>query len=475
VTNFRQSPAVSWRPAAAAAGANEAVNPPVAALPSAGSAPGKKSDAIEPLMAWPFVIVMFYYMTDFGRPQDWFGPLGALKPGMLALGSGIIALLVRRHQVYFPTRAKLIAAFWVLMCLGTPLATNRYWAYLCTKDFALFFFGAVIPLMSFVNTYARLQRLVAWILVIHVPLALYSITHTGVGIGSFLGDENDFCLAMNLMLPYAFFSFYFVKGFHRKIALVAIFCIVLFAITATKSRGGFLGLIAAAGYCWIASPRKIASLAVLAALTGPILLAVPSSYWDEMKTIETSTENDDTGAQRLYLWSMGWQMFKDYPWGVGPTNYQWNSYKYESVDQQAKGVNIWGKGSHSLYFTLLPEHGVVGVGIFVAILYVGFRENRAIRRGYKALAEAGTLPPERLQEFYVLSVLTRANDASVVAYLVTGAFLSVLYYPHLWLQVGMGVAIKRSFDIAMARAVENPSPVKGETPQPAFTPRAARA
>lgn len=421
-------------------------------------------------MAWPFLLVLAYFFADFGRPQDWFPPLAALKPGILTLGGGILGLLARRHQVYFPARAKLILAFIALMAIGTPLATNRYWAFFVTKDFAQAFFGSVVPIMSFVSTFARLERLVGFILVIHVPLALYSILHRGYGIGSFLGDENDFCLALNIVVPYVFFSFYFVRGTHRKLGLVAIFGLLLFAITATKSRGGFLGLIAAATYCWIASQRKVLSLVALLTLTLPVFALVPQSYWTEMKTIETSTSNDDTGAQRLYLWNMGWEMFKDQPWGVGPTNYQWNSYKYESPDQQARGVNVWGKGAHSLYFTLLPEHGVIGVGIFVAIVVLGFRDNRRIRRAYKTLADAKSFSAERLRQLYVLTVLTRANDAAIVAYLVTGAFLSVLYYPHFWLQVAIGVAIKRSADILLAQANASAAPLQ---PAPATAPLGA--
>jgi probable O-glycosylation ligase (exosortase A-associated) len=427
-------------------------------------------------LTWPFLIVLAYFFVDFARPQSWFPPLGAVKPGMLALGGGLLTVLAKRHLVYFPVRAKLMAAFLGLMILGTPFATNRYWALIATKDFALFLFGAVVPLMSFVNTYSRMQRLVGFMILIHVPLALYGITHSGFGLGSFLGDENDFCLALNIILPYVFFSFYFMGGVPRKLALLLVLGLLLFAITSTNSRGGFLGLVAVAVYCWLSSPRKLASLVLIVVVSGPVLLMVPQSYWDEMKTIETSTENDDTGAQRLYLWNMGWKMFTDNPiLGVGPTNYQWNSFKYESPDQQSRGLHVWGKGSHSLYFTLLPEQGIVGTGLFVAILLLGFRDNRAVRRVHKALAAAGDLPPDRLQQFYVLSILSRANDAAMIAYLVSGAFLSVLYYPHFWLQAGMGIALKRATDILMAKEVSTPGLVQEPTTRASWTPRVSRA
>jgi O-antigen ligase len=63
---------------------------------------------------------------------------------------------------------------------------------------------------------------------------------------------------------------------------------------------------------------KLASLLLIAVVSLPVLALVPQSYWNEMKTIQTATENDDTGAQRLYYWNIAWEMFKDHPIvGVG--------------------------------------------------------------------------------------------------------------------------------------------------------------
>lgn len=426
----------------------------------------------EPDLTWPFLVVLLYFAVDFARPQSWFPPLGLLKPGVIALGGGLLTLLIRRELLYFPARARIMAAFLALMAIGTPFATNRYWAFMATKDFAVFLFGAVIPLMSFVNTHSRLQRLISTVILIHVPLALYGITHSGFGIGSFLGDENDFCLALNIIIPYVFFSFYFTSSGLRRVSLLVILGLLLLAITSTMSRGGFVGLIAVAAYCWMASSRKLASLALIAIVSLPLLALVPQSYWNEMKTIQTATANDDTGAQRLYYWNLAWQMFQDNPIvGVGPTNFQYNSYLYESPDQQARGLHVWGRAAHSLYFTLLSELGIVGVILVVSLTILNFRDNRAVRRLYKVLLASGTTPPERLQKFYILNVLSRANDAALVAYLVTGAFLSVLYYPHFWLQIAIGVAIKRAADILMAEAcvpVQPPAaPVRAWSPRPA--------
>jgi probable O-glycosylation ligase (exosortase A-associated) len=454
-----QIPASTWRPRSSSAArpvVEQAAPLPITAVrqprPSivtrAGAAVSSATAvlAAEPMLAWPFVVILAYFLSDFGRPQDWLPPLRVLRPGILTLGGGILGLIMRRQQIVLGSRAKLMFVFIGLMAIGTPLATNRYYAFLDTKDLLLFVLGAVLPIMNFVNTNDRLKTLVIFMVFIHIPLSFYSITHKGFGIGSFLGDENDFCLALNVITPFAFFSLFLAEAKWFRLFLIATLALFLFTITATLSRGGFVGLIAIAIACWLCSPRKAISLVGIAVLGVTVLAFVPTSYWDEMKTIETSTENDDTGAQRLYLWHMGWQMFLDNPiLGVGPTNYQWNNYKYEDGTQADRGIHIWGKGAHSLYFTLLPELGVTGVAVFVSILVIGIRENRRLRRTYKQLQKIGA-SPELLARLYALTVYSRMNDVAVLGYMVTGAFLSVLYYPYFWLQAGLGVAIARVFD-----------------------------
>jgi hypothetical protein len=128
------------------------------------------------------------------------------------------------------------------------------------------------------------------------------------------------------------------------------------------------------------------------------------------------------------------------------------NFLYESSNHAASGYHMWGRVAHSLYFTVLAEQGLVGLTLFVAMLTLHFRGNRRLRRAYAALVEAQALSGARLDLFHSLSLLTRANDAAIVAYLVTGAFLSVLTYPHLWLHLGIGMVLKRASDLVLAQS-----------------------
>jgi len=76
----------------------------------------------------------------------------------------------------------------------------------------------------------------------------------------------------------------------------------------------------------------------------------------------------------------------------------------------------------------------VGLVIFAAILRVIFNRYRTIRR-YRS--EHDTVEAEKF------SLLFKAMLASCFAFLITGAFISVLYYPPFWHLVGMVAATYR--------------------------------
>ena len=66
-------------------------------------------------------------------------------------------------------------------------------------------FIVYLSLIHFVNDQDKYDKLLKTWLGIHVFLAIIGIVKHGRGIGGFLGDENDFCLALNMIIPFPFF------------------------------------------------------------------------------------------------------------------------------------------------------------------------------------------------------------------------------------------------------------------------------
>lgn len=398
----------------------------------------------------PFLIVLGFLTIEFGRPQNWVSVIGLLRPGAVLTIAGMLALVASGKLALLPAPGRWMIAFLAVMTAGVPFATNQHWAFTHTETFAFHLFGAIFPVMMFVDSYRKIVIFFQWWLALHILLASYGMTHSGRGMGSFLGDENDFCLAMNVVLPYALFLFPTAKTWRGRLLLLCAVGVYLAANVASYSRGGFVGLVAVGVTYWLRSSRKLASAFMVLVLAGSMALVVPDWYWEEIRTIRTADEAGDTGHKRLYYWGLSWQIFLDNPiMGVGPRNFEFTSYQYESEEEMARGHHAWGKAAHSLYFTLLPELGMLGTIAFSMVLLTAWRLRRGIGKQYRQLAR--TNPAALTQELRTIRVLAQAADVSIVAYLATGAFLSVLYYPHFWMNAAVSVVLRRAFDQELER------------------------
>jgi O-antigen ligase len=126
-------------------------------------------------------------------------------------------------------------------------------------------------------------------------------------------------------------------------------------------------------------------------------------------------------------------MFMTSPiWGVGGHNsgVLMPEYAYEFPEER-RG-NQWGRAVHSLYYQLLAEYGLVGVFLIGAVLVWNFRDLRQVR----ALGRKGRCSGS-------IEQLAECLRLSWVGFLVSGAFISVLSYPHLYYLTALTVVVHR--------------------------------
>lgn len=123
-------------------------------------------------------------------------------------------------------------------------------------------------------------------------------------------------------------------------------------------------------------------------------------------------------------------MFRNNPLlGVGIGNFQTTRLeKYAEAGEPTKAYV-----PHSIYIQVLSELGLAGMIPFLALLVLFFRLNAKSRKILLALGD------ERRRSYeYCLS---RGLDLALIGYLSSGAFLTVLYYPHLWVLLGLSAGL----------------------------------
>ena len=372
-----------------------------------------------------------------------FPPLKVVPiPSLLDI-SLALAVFVSGIGKYSNTQTRLWMVLLAFMAMWVPFANNNFWALMVFKDMTLYFFF-YLGIVTFVNTTSRMQTLIFVWLGVHLVLAVNGILHQGRGVGGWLGDENDFGMEMNVAIPVAFFMSQGAVGKGNKFIYVGSLGLFVMALVATSSRGGFLGLLAVGAYCWLFSSRKLMSLFLGVCLVGLVLVAAPQEYWDRISTItDDKTTESGTAGQRMFTWGIGWEMFLANPiLGVGQGNFAWTIGEYLG-GRTWQTKSLAGRQAHSLYFTLLPELGLVGVLIFGSMVYFNLRDARI-----KVLS-SWSGPSRKVDrandpQFARAVLFGKAISGGMIGYLATSAFISTLYYPTFWIMMALAVALRNT-------------------------------
>ena len=399
-----------------------------------------------------FYLIVVYLFLEYGRPQLLLPFLRDLHLPAITVIFMAISLLLSGKASIKDKQTVFYLMLLAEMVIHGPIAVNNYWAFQIFYSMVVTFI-AYLVIVNMVDSLYKYEKLIKYWLLIYIFLAIYGYFNanlhlpkylrSGMGVGGFLGDQNDFCMALNMILPFSLFGIFSERKKSDKIYYILLTCLFTFVIFLTESRGGFVGLISVAFYCWLKSNKKIILLILFGLLALFALVVAPSSYWDEVKTI--STENTEvnptgTGAQRVYAWKIGWRIFLNNPViGVGQGNYPWNvgeTEKEMGVLWQTRSLS--GRAAHSLYFTILPELGAVGTIIFALFIIYSLKNLKFIRNS--SMHKKNIFPDDESRRIYYASL---ALEGSLIGFMTSSIFISTLYYPSIWILCAFIVALNK--------------------------------
>jgi probable O-glycosylation ligase (exosortase A-associated) len=402
------------------------------------------SDDIKGTSRRQFIVIVLYLIFEYGRPQTFFPPLSAIRPAMIIQLLMIYYVITPLISFNFKrSQTKVFFFLLLLMIPHVPLAHNNYWAFNILKIMFLYFI-VHLTIITFITEFSSILKITnIWLIIIFICGVIGVLYGGKIPGSSIMGDENDFSLVLNMAIPIAFFLG--METDNKKIKIYYYFATGIFIIGTilSFSRGGFVGLASVGLYCWIKSPKKIVSSIIIAIFILLMSLAAPEKYWDEVKSITEENIEEGTGATRWYTWQCGWKMFLDYPiFGVGQGNFPWNFEKYEPPEG-FRGRLHGGRAAHSIYFTLIPELGLVGTFLFFFITYKTMRESKYLITEIKSIEKNGNnnYTENSKKKLVKVKYILYGLRGALIGYLVSGIFLSVLYYPHYWLIVSLFLCI----------------------------------
>ena len=142
-------------------------------------------------------------------------------------------------------------------------------------------------------------------------------------------------------------------------------------------------------------------------------------------------------------------MFLDNPiMGVGQGNFPYVFKKYEydvtGSDDPFHGRSVAGRMAHSIYFTMLPELGLVGTFTIFAMIFYCLKDLNLVKKRFipgknnKINANSGT-GMTSAKSYHIALAL----EGSLISYLVSSSFISTLYYPNLWILIGLIISFRK--------------------------------
>lgn len=308
--------------------------------------------------------------------------------------------------------------------------------------------GSISPLISYtsalllmlislvlIDSASRLQMTIYVLMGSYAFASLYVIREWQKGMalygtvrpGWIVGDSNYFATTAIYAIILAL---HFVRrsrpGRQRTYCFVCLLLTVI-GTTLCASRGGFLGLMAAALY-WISTGRNRArNLLLTAAVLIPLNFLVPLSPLHRL--IDHNADLGSTDAH-LNAWYAGLKMIEAHPLrGVGLGNFKRVMPLYGGPNIQTDNI------AHNMFVEVAAELGLPALALFLGIFWTYYRNLGRIR-------SSGSMPP-------LLRDAATALQAGLVGIMVGGSFVSAEYEKTTW--TGLALA---SCVIALARSVK---------------------
>jgi O-antigen ligase len=251
------------------------------------------------------------------------------------------------------------------------------------------------------------------------------------GGGGFYDNSADLGVAMCVVFGLAVALLQANTG--RRSRLFFLVCAFAFGalILVCGSRGAIVGAAAIVLASWVKSPKKSwAPVFVLLFVCGLVFL-MPHASRDRFQSAE-DYKNDETANHRVLLWQAGLKMWADYPvFGVGPANYRYVRQAYYRIaveNSRDRAAFV----CHSLYIEVISELGTLGTLAATAIIVCYFLLIRGVRK--RLIAEGAD---RQSWEFCLCSGL----ELAMIGYLTSGAFVSVFWYPHIWVLCGIAMGL----------------------------------
>jgi O-antigen ligase len=296
---------------------------------------------------------------------------------------------------------------------------------------ALFFFLILYVVRTVVDVERMVWAILFAILYLQVGIMAFNVSERAMITETY--DPNDIAFVMACALPLAVSTALANRRAARWLAWGAVLLAVL-VIVWTRSRGGFVSMLAVCALITWRLPTRtwLPKMGLAVAGLAAVIAFAPASYWERMGTIwgeAPRNANDyDAGGlteARWNTWMTGVGIMLQNPLlGVG-------AGAYETAEGMTHGgVGKW-EAAHNSFIQIGAELGLVGLGLFLYLIWRGIRNCQTVRRMGRG---------DRTWGRY--RWLAFGLEISLYAYVIAGSALSQAYSNVVYAVIALTVVLR---------------------------------
>lgn len=383
-----------------------------------------------------FWMICCYLVFEMVRPQ-------ALFPSINFLPWAQIFILLSFVGAFVDPKVKWTGStsnVWITLFLLSIIAST-FTAYYpaISKDRFIDFFNWFVIYFLIINIINTKERFYIFLMIFVVACAKiavgtskswasrgFSFTSWGLmGPRGYFQNSGELAILMLVLFPLAFFIYLALKPTARRwerYALLVFWICPILTVLGASSRGSQIALFLQMVLIFRKSLFKIKPLIGVLTFSTLLFFLLP----DEQKERFANTGSDKTSQQRLLYWKNGWEMMIENPaLGVGYFNfipYYENYYPQDMLYERAELP-------HNIFIQVGTDTGFIGLFFYLMIIIFCLRCARKIALD-KSLDQ-------------IWRAIAAGLGYGVFGFLIAGQFVTVAYYPFLWISLSLIVCLQQ--------------------------------
>ena len=381
-----------------------------------------------------FKLICGYLFFEFTRLQSIFPVLDILPWPRLCLIGALIGALADPSVKWATSAANKWMYLFLLGVIASVITAN--YPETAREHFIDFFIWFIIYflIINIVNTKERLYIFLCIFIFAAAKIAIgtsknwamsgFAFRKEGLmGPAGSFQNSGELAILMLTLFPLPFLiqrATGIVKARWEQILLTLFWVAPIMTIIGASSRGSQLALAAQLLIIFRKSAFKLKSLLTGIVIIAAIVALMPQAQLDRL----SNSGKDDSSLQRLLYWERGREMIWDNPvFGVGFYNFAPYFQTHHSADLLTKEAQL----PHNIFIQVGTDGGIPLIVYLVAL--IAFCLTTAVR-----LAKDDTINP-------INRAIAAGLGYGVLGFALAGQFVTVTYYPFLWVHLAMLVSL----------------------------------